>query len=213
MKNPTDVHQIWLQGGAPPSPLKEYTNQVRELCQQNGYIYRLWDFSDLEDLTEESQKLFLFLSPRCSDISQQSNVLRYLILQNCGGLYLDVDVRILRLPGSLEGAWVPTARNMHRIGSFALACPPGHPWIVRLVQMCSQSPLHVSHSAGSKLVADSLSPDVNRWPLEAWRDTKRQQAEYGCHRYAGTKMGHFKIPPILIPANRKSSLDMMIEGC
>ena len=198
MKIPTAVHQIWLQGGVPTSPLGGYANHVRELCQQNGYVYRLWDFSNLEGLTDESQKLFLSLSPKCSDISQQANVLRYLALQDCGGLYLDVGVKLYKLPDSLEGAWVPVARNMHRTGSCALACPPRHPWIVRLVQMCARSPLHVSHSAGSKLVADSLSPDVNRWPLGTWEDTERQQAKYGHHVWTGTQMGHFKIPPVLL---------------
>ena len=195
---PTIVHQIWLQGGKLPPPLDGYVDAVRGLCRQGGWIHWLWDTSDLNGLSDESRRMFRFLSAGCSDISQQSNVLRYLILRDQGGLYLDTDVKLHALPGPLEGAWVPIARNMHRAGSFALACPSGDPWIIRLMELCLQAPLHVRHGAGSKLVAVSLGPDVKRWEIGDWKDTGSQPAKYGQHGWMGTQMGHFEMPPVVV---------------
>ena len=187
---PTNIHQIWLQGGELPEPLNEYTKGVSSLCAQVGWQYTLWSAQDYKKLSVESQEIFRTLSVKCCHISQQSNILRYLILRDFGGLYLDVDVKLQKLPEALEGAWA------HK--SFASACPAGHSWILRIVSMLNDIDLSRHGTGGSKLVKLSMGPDVNMWPNVAWGRFGDTRAVLGTHGLLGVNMGSYKLPPVTV---------------
>lgn len=188
---PRSIHQIWLQGDALPEPLAGYVAHVIEVCKAGGWTHTLWTAKDLSALTKVSQAAFGTLAPKCCHLSQQSNVLRYLILQDLGGLYLDTDVDLRVLPDELMGAWIPATRTLLRVGSFALACSAQDPWAKRIVALCAQANLGISGSAGSKLVAASRAPDVNVWPRGTWEDWNGHLAKLGIHHWLGHQMGHF----------------------
>jgi len=190
------LHQIWLQGGSVTKPLDGFVQHIAELCAAAGWSYTLWTAQDMERLSKKSSTMFYMLSPKCCNITQQSNIARYLILRDYGGLYLDTDVELCLLPGQLEGAWIPATSAMHGIGSFALACPSHHPWVERIVSMCTEIDLGISCSAGSKLVAKSKGPDVNVWPKRVWSN-RNGQPVLGTHAWRGHSMGHFSKPPVL----------------
>ena len=192
---PKNVHQIWLQGGSITEPLNGFVRHIAELCTADGWVHTLWTAEDMSRLSSESYRMFQDLSVKCCNISQQSNIARYLILRDCGGLYLDTDVELLALPEQLEGAWIPATAAMHGIGSFALACPAHHPWAERIVAMCTEVDLSVNGTAGSKLVARSKGPDTNVWPLKTW--DRNGRGVLGTHAWRGHSMGHFSTPPVL----------------
>ena len=187
---PTHVHQIWLQGGELPEPLRGYAKGVSDLCDRVGWQYSLWSVQDYKKLSSESQEVFRTLSAKCCHISQQSNILRYLILRDFGGLYLDVDVRLRKLPEALDGAWA------HK--SFASACPAGHPWALRIVSMFNNIDLSKHATGGSRLVRMSMGPDVNVWPSGAWGRFEDTRAALGTHGLLGLSIGSYKLPPVIV---------------
>jgi mannosyltransferase OCH1-like enzyme len=194
---PNCVHQVWLQGGEVPSPLSDNAQEIVSICARAKWEYKLWDASDIGKLPD-SGKDFTRLSSNCGSIVQQSNLARFFILREIGGLYLDLDVQLRSLPPLFGGAWVPGSRAMHRIGSFALACSPHHPWIERLVSMLANVDLKIRGSAGSKLIAASLGPDVHVWPRELWEESgKNEETILGTHSWSGNSLGHFNRPPVL----------------
>jgi mannosyltransferase OCH1-like enzyme len=192
------VHQIWLQGGEPPEPLLSCVQSVRKTCEQFGWDYVLWNAVSISQLTGHEGQLFREFSPKCAEISAQSNVGRFVVLASRGGLYLDTDVQLWGLPSVLEGAWIPETPAIHRFGSFALMCPPHHSWIERVLGRLPDLDLGKSYTAGEQFVAKSFGPDVNCWPFWFWRSKYQKRGAIGEHGWLGSRLGHFNIPPIVV---------------
>jgi mannosyltransferase OCH1-like enzyme len=192
------VHQIWLQGGDPPEALFTCVQSVRKTCEKFGWGYTLWSAASIAQLPGKEGQLFQELSPKCTEISAQSNVGRFVILASLGGLYLDTDVQLWGLPSVLEGAWIPETPAIHRFSSFALMCPPHHSWIGRVLGRLSDLDLGKSYTAGEQFVAKSFGPDVNCWPFWFWRSKYQKRGAIGEHGWLGSRLGHFKLPPVVI---------------
>ena len=80
---PRKLHQIWLG-----SPVPENLKLAISTWQNwDGWEYHLWTEKDLPHIRLRNQKLFDSLS----NFGEQSDLLRYEILSQQGGLYLDVD--------------------------------------------------------------------------------------------------------------------------
>lgn len=179
------------------APLGKLVQQVEKVCSEAGWEYRRWTAEDVRGLPGEAGKLFRDLSPKCDTISQQSNLARYLILREVGGLYLDTDVELNKLPLMIEGAWVAGSTSIFQVCSCILACPAHHSWIERVVGLLTKVDLSVRGSAGSKLIAESLADDVSVWSRSCW-GRNAQRSEFGAHHWMGDSMGHFTIPPVVV---------------
>jgi mannosyltransferase OCH1-like enzyme len=190
------LHQVWLQGGEPAA----LAMAARSVAHAAGWSYSIWSAADVSNLTAESQAIFRALSPRCCHISQQSNVLRYLVLHDQGGLYLDTDVDLRAMPEGLTDAWVASCRGRHGVSGFALAAPANHPSIARIVHKLPDTDLAKHAEAGPALLSKNLD-GFNLWPVEAWRDTEGgPSAIYGHHLCSGRAGGTFALPPVAVPA-------------
>src|SRR5665647_1676801 len=82
---PHTVHQIWL--GSRPVPAA--TNVWEQLCRKYGYRYKLWRESDLMALRNQKyyEKMITLGSYQGA-----SDVARYEVLYDEGGLYSDADI-------------------------------------------------------------------------------------------------------------------------
>ena len=188
------LHQVWLQGGDPPA----LATAARSVAHAAGWSYAIWSAADVSNLTKASQDIFRALSPRCLHISQQSNVLRYLVLRDQGGLYLDTDVDLRAMPEGLTDAWAASAGR--GVSGFALAAPANHPSIARIVHKLSTIDLAKHAEAGPVLLSQNLE-GFNLWPVAAWRDTEGvPSAIYGHHLGTGRSRGTFALPPVAVPA-------------
>jgi mannosyltransferase OCH1-like enzyme len=83
-KIPKKIHQIWLGGALPPS-LLDLTNTIKDV--NSDYEYKLWNESDIDDL----QYLNRYLYNQTNNLGQRSDIVRYAILKQYGGIYLDTD--------------------------------------------------------------------------------------------------------------------------
>ena len=97
---PRNIHQIWLQGYKHlPEKYKIKAEKIKSFHE--GWNYKLWSEKDILDLldTEEEVKTYYNLQY----LHQKVDYARYIILYKIGGVYIDIDVDILKpLDGLLE---------------------------------------------------------------------------------------------------------------
>jgi len=95
MKIPPIIHQIWIQGRDALPP--RYAKASERWCNMNaGWDYCLWDDQALLAFLERSAPQWLPLYTCQSDLYARSDVGRYAILQEFGGLYADMDTWCVR---------------------------------------------------------------------------------------------------------------------
>ena len=89
-KIPKIIHQIWL-GKAMPQLEQDLTKQVKNKIGSD-WNYKLWTEQNLA----ETQSLNLELYNSTPNFGQRSDLLRYAILNDFGGVYMDTDFLLLR---------------------------------------------------------------------------------------------------------------------
>ena len=92
------IHQIWLGNNPMPDTLAKWSQQWQEL--NPDWQYRLWNDKVVDQLENKE----LFLNPTVSDQQKQSfqsNLVRYEVLYNYGGIYIDTDFEPLKPLDSL----------------------------------------------------------------------------------------------------------------
>ncbi len=119
---PKKIHQIWLG----PRPLPECYKVMVATWQQKhpDWEYKMWGNEDIKSLRLDCQALF----NRLTNWGAKSDILRYEILYQYGGVYVDVDIDCMkpfdvlhhtsRLYVGLEGATICNA---------LIGAVPGHP--------------------------------------------------------------------------------------
>ena len=89
-----NIHQIWIQGEEHLkgySPINyAYTRMWKQKAEESGYTYKLWSENDYLPLAEKYDMLQQYTSRE--NITQKSDIARFLILYEYGGLYVDVDI-------------------------------------------------------------------------------------------------------------------------
>lgn len=94
---PRCMHQIWLQGenhlrDTQPRLFK-FMCRARQWCKKSGWTHHLWCEREGLKLLNPRQKQIYDSAP---SFAAQADILRYAILYAHGGLYLDMDVLILK---------------------------------------------------------------------------------------------------------------------
>ena len=133
---PKIVHQIWL---GPREMPNEWMSGWREFCKQYGWEYKLWTDSDMTFLI--NQEIF----DNSKTYQMKSDIARYEILYNHGGLYVDCDMIWLGKDISL---YIPLDKNMfigiqefpspadigyHNLCNGMFASPKGHNILKRCI--------------------------------------------------------------------------------
>lgn len=83
-KIPLVIHQIWLGS---PVPM-EFLKFMHPWANLQGFEYKLWTDAEVRRLNLHNQKCY----DEARYYGEKSDILRYEILYNIGGLYLDVDM-------------------------------------------------------------------------------------------------------------------------
>lgn len=90
---PKTIHQVWI-GSVFNMPIHFIQNCVntKEYCLKNGYEYMIWDDFQISLLLVKNGNKNLF--DRIKTVVEKTDFARLLILQEKGGLYIDMDVDI-----------------------------------------------------------------------------------------------------------------------
>lgn len=86
---PKKIHQIWL-GGNPPDYLPAFQKTWQKF--HPDWEYKLWRDDDVKNMHIHNQELF----DAAVNYGQKADILRYHILYEIGGLYVDCDFRCLQ---------------------------------------------------------------------------------------------------------------------
>jgi len=156
---PKKIHQIWF--GNINALDKCKPNQWRELSEQRGYNYYLWSEDDIglikSIMSSDNFSLFKqFLSNK--NWWSASDLLRYSLLKQFGGLYVDCDLA----PPVYEGEYVNLedilnfkgltlwtehhGRNVNAtaifVGNSFIMSPPEHPVLISLTDQIYENCMH-----------------------------------------------------------------------
>lgn len=213
---PPVVHQLWLQGESRLLPvLGALVDGARYRAVEAGWRHCLWREFAPGVLALEGQHAdpcyaqpaspFTLglpaeirpLALACCHPSQRSNVYRYALLACLGGLWLDTDVEVWRLPrpSVLRGAWISAVDDppeAGRVNPAVLAAPPAHPYLCRLLDGLVSLDLAHHMTAGARLCRACFGPDVRAWPRSAWQGRRSDKQSYGCHHGWGQGTGSFR---------------------
>jgi mannosyltransferase OCH1-like enzyme len=125
VKIPRIIHRIWLGGERPRDESKHYEETWRK--HHPGWEIRLWTEDDLPEfgLTDALK--------RGRHHAERADVLRYELLNQFGGVYVDIDFECLRsLEPLLAEVEVFAALQMpERVSNAMLGAVPGHPLFER----------------------------------------------------------------------------------
>ena len=131
---PKKIHQIWIGG-----PLPKKYEQIRKTWQDMhpDWEYKLWTDDDAARLEMRNCDLF----EAATNIGQKADILRCEVLNQFGGLYVDMDFECLKPFDILNHTYsFYTGLNHTRIFELAnglIACTPGHPLMKRLIENIS----------------------------------------------------------------------------
>src|SRR5437867_4300593 len=125
---PLIIHQIWLG-----SPVPEQFKPLQETIIEHhaGWEYVLWTDERVKELTLHNQELF----DRATNFGEKSDILRYELLYQFGGLYLDIDIACVKSLEDLHRTydfyigWQPDDTGHKQLGTGVIGCRPGH-WLL-----------------------------------------------------------------------------------
>ena len=86
------IHQIWIGKNAPPT---FWLDSVRRFAEQYGHTYMFWDEQAIKTLSLQHRNYYEFLYKE-KRFAGASDILRYEILYQYGGIYIDADTVILK---------------------------------------------------------------------------------------------------------------------
>ena len=130
---PKKIHQVWM-GGELPRRYRRFAETWKEF--NPDWEYRLWTDKDVNDVDIPRRELFDSIPKTKLYQGQRSDFLRYHILKQYGGLYVDTDFECLKSFDTLSfaefliGVGYPAAPELY-IG--LIGCVPEHPIISQVV--------------------------------------------------------------------------------
>jgi len=125
---PKIVHLIWVGPLEPPPVISQCLASIQEHLPD--WDYKLWTDSDIPGLHLTNQKYYN--EETC--YGAKADILRYELLEKFGGVYLDIDVVLIKpldyLHHMYEFYTSMAPSNMNDVmANCIIACTPGHPLI------------------------------------------------------------------------------------
>ncbi len=156
---PKIIHQIWL-GSSFPEKYKKW--QQSWLKCNPGWEYKLWTDADVKKLTLHNRKLF----DAGVNYGQKVSILRYEILYQFGGLYVDTDFECFKSFDVLNHSY-DFYTSLANAGGIVLCnaligAAPGHPLLKKLIEEMNFTPRknagwrHNSETAGPIYLSKKL---------------------------------------------------------
>ncbi len=131
---PKKIHQIWI-GSAVPKKYAKLSKTWQEV--HPDWEYRLWTDEDVPNIEMQNRDLF----EKAKNIGQKADILRLEILNQFGGLYVDMDFECVHPFDQLNHTYTfYTGLNHCRIFELAnglIACTKGHPLTQQLIDNIS----------------------------------------------------------------------------
>lgn len=141
---PKIIHQTWKTSEVPKT-WKPFVDKVQSL--NSDWEYRLWSDSDNDDFVKEHYPDFYPVFKGFQKNIMRADVIRYLIMDKIGGVYLDLDYEMLSpFDFGDESLVLPKNRslafgdNRDALGNCVFASEAGHPFWKDVIKDLSDNP-------------------------------------------------------------------------
>lgn len=189
LKIPKIIHQIWL-GSPVPEVYKELMQTWIDFHLGRGWVYKLWTDENVHEITLYNQQYY----DETDNFGIKSDILRWEILYQQGGLYVDVDYECLRPFDIFHYAYdfytgiQPLDTHFLQLGAALVGTRPGHPIIKHCIETIKDDwhekgapkktgPVHYTKSfyamAGKNGSIDIALPPYYVYPLGAQEEVCR----------------------------------------
>lgn len=167
MKIPRFIHQIWLGNEDMPPLMKEWRQKLIDLHLKWQCL--LWhenrDVGNNVRLCCPTIDLMVLLDPKqqgmlqkAANLSQRTNIWRYNLVLQHGGLYIDTDVEPVlsfdRHVENLEAFTSARTNDPERYECALIGAVAGHPWLGDLVAHLHERDPSLSCDMGTKYFTD-----------------------------------------------------------
>lgn len=134
MTIPETIHQIWVGGKAVPTKFKRLMKTWKEMHPQ--WAHKLWLDEDVEKLHLRNRVYY----DATSDPIEKANIARYEILEQFGGIYIDIDFLCLKPLDAFHRRYdfytgIAPADCAAMLNNALMACGPGHPIMKHCIDM------------------------------------------------------------------------------
>lgn len=87
------VHQVFgLLGDEMPQLFVDCKERIKKWCKKNNYEYKFWNKSDCDNLIKTKYPKYQNLYDNVKYPIMKVDIIRWIILHNDGGIYMDLDV-------------------------------------------------------------------------------------------------------------------------
>jgi len=193
---PKIVHFIWMQGYN-ELPAIQHRCVQSWVTKNPEWRVKLWSAEDLPNL----------LNSWVMDTNDPvliSDVARFEIIYQLGGIYLDCDIECLQPIDNLlmfmgeDDAFI-SKRTRDMLASSSFGAPPGHPWLAEMVHEISRSKeLLLSRPASIRCALERVTrkfPNVCRFHYAFLESAKRESGAIATHYHSGDWREHLKGTP------------------
>ena len=170
-KIPKIVHQIWIGENKRPDIWME---TVKKFCNDFGYEYKLWDDTAVAGLNMVNKKYYDIMDKRYNG---KSDILRYEILYNDGGIYIDADMVILNgeklntmineITTDIAFVWEKEEQSF--IASSIIFSTKNNPFIKECIDLIPNRDMSLSvntaASVGPQLISDIYNMNKDKYDI------------------------------------------------
>lgn len=135
LKIPKIIHQIWL-GSPLPEEFKVLQQTWIDHHMNRGWVYKLWTDEDVKQLNLYNQEFY----NATDNFGIKSDLLRWELLYEYGGVYIDTDYECLRALDELHytydfyTALQPLDTLFVQLGAALVGSVPGHPILKHCIE-------------------------------------------------------------------------------
>ena len=228
LKIPKIIHQIWL-GSDLPEAFIELQQSWIEHHLGRDWLYKLWTDKDVEQMELYNREFY----DATDNFGVKSDILRWEILYNFGGVYVDMDFECLRALDQFHytydfyTALQPLDTLFVQLGAALVGACPGHPILQHCIETIQQDwhlqgapkktgPVHFTKSfcacANINGNKDIAFPAFYFYPLGCRavsfnKDAWINQGSYAVHWWAKSWMPKHYRPSVFRTINNDASVE------
>lgn len=124
---PKIIHQIWIPIKENDLPPDNWISQMKTWQKLEGYEYMFWSYETINNLFKNHYPQFIEIFNSYEHDIQRLDVSRYFILYHYGGIYVDLDIGIVKEPPFFSKYDLVLARS------------PNYPNIINAIMGCSKN--------------------------------------------------------------------------
>jgi mannosyltransferase OCH1-like enzyme len=139
---PQILHQIWIGPNQMPDHIKRYCDINRKIFYD--YEYKFWCNENIPDMPDKC-KSQMERYGKINKYAFQADILRYYLLNQYGGIYLDVDFLCSKRFDNLitkSFFCVNPNRKAFHVCNGVFACLPNNPILTKLLNELKDEPYH-----------------------------------------------------------------------